>query len=118
MTDLESVRKFDYRPCRVPTGFDVDFVAGEETFHGLCRDVSDAGIRVKLDGAVAVGDSGKLVLHHPTGVLKLDAQVAYIDHGHVGFEFISETDWERTTINEFMTAIAKHAAASMVVRFP
>jgi len=48
MTEPTSIRKFEYRPCRVTTGFDVDYIVGNETFIGLCRDVSDTGIRVKL----------------------------------------------------------------------
>jgi hypothetical protein len=118
MRDLKSIRNFEYRPCRITTGFDVDFVAGGETLHGLCRDVSNAGIRVKLDGTVAVGDSGLLILRHPTGVLKLEAQVAYIDKCYVGLVFVFKTPWERVTAIEYMAAIASHVAAPMVVRFP
>lgn len=118
MRDMKSIRKFEYRPCRIETGFDVDFVAGGETLSGLCRDVSDTGIRVKLDGSVAVGDSGILILRHPTGVLKLEAHVAYIDKCHVGFVFAFETQRERAMAIEFMAVIAHRSSASMVVRFP
>ena len=118
MGDLESIREFEYRPCRIKTGFDVDFVVGGETLSGLCHDVSNTGIRVKLDGSVAVGDSGLLILRHPTGVLKLEAHVAYIDKCNVGFVFAFETPRERAMAIEYMAAIAHHSAASMVVRFP
>lgn len=118
MTELNSVRKFEYRPCRVTTGFDVDFVVGDETFIGLCRDVSDTGIRVKLDGSVVVGDCGLLTLRHPMGTLKVEAQVAYIDNAYVGLVFDFETARERTATAEYMTVIANHAAASMLVQFP
>jgi hypothetical protein len=117
MTDEKGVRKFEYRPCRITTGFDVDFVVGGETLSGLCRDVSDTGIRVKFDGSVAVGDSGLLTLRHPNGLLKVEAHVAYIDKSYVGLVFVFETPWERAIAIEYMAAIANQAAASMVVRF-
>jgi hypothetical protein len=118
MTDLKNIRKFEYRPCRVTTGFDVDFIVGDETFIGLCRDVSDTGIRVKLDGSVVVGDSGLLTLRHPMGTLKIEAQVAYIDNCYVGLVFDFETPRERLATSEYMAVIANHAAAAMLVQFP
>lgn len=118
MTDLKSIRKFEYRPCRISTGFDVEFVVGGETFTGLCRDVSDTGIRVELDGSVIVGDTGVLVLRHPAGPLKLEAQVSYIDKSHVGLVFVFNTTRDCAIAIEYMAAITNYAAASMVVEFP
>jgi hypothetical protein len=118
MIELRGIRKFEYRPCRVATGFEVDFAVGNETLRGLCHDVSDTGIRVKLDGAVEVGESGLLTLRHSTGLLRLSAQVAYIDNLHVGLVFTFETPRDRTTATEYMAAITNHTADSMIVRFP
>jgi hypothetical protein len=118
MTELNGIRNFEYRPCRITTGFDVDFIVGDETFIGICRDVSDTGIRVRLDGSVVVGDSGLLTLRHPMGTLKVDAQVAYIDSTYVGLIFDFETPRERTAVTEYMAVIANHAAASMLIQFP
>jgi hypothetical protein len=118
MTSLESVRKFEYRPFRLKIGFDVDFEAGDVILHGLCRDVSDAGIRVEFDGSAVVGSSGLLILRHPTGELRLEAHVAYIEKCQVGLVFLFKTQWEREMTSEFITTIANHAAASPVVQFP
>jgi hypothetical protein len=118
MTAPNSVRKFEYRPCRIATGFDVDFVAGEKSLRGLCRDVSNSGIRATFDGSIAVGTSGLLVLRHPIGVLKVEAQVAYIQTDQVGLEFIFKTSWESAMTIEYIASIANHAATSLVVRFP
>jgi hypothetical protein len=118
MTDLNGIRKFEYRPCRIATGFNVDFEVEGETLYGICRDVSDTGIRVKLDGSVVVGDSGLLTLRHPLGVIKLEANVAYIDQYHVGLVFVFETNRERAAALDYMSDVANHTAASMVVEFP
>jgi hypothetical protein len=67
---------------------------------------------------VAVGDSGLLILLHSTGVLELEAQVAYIGELHVGFEFIFRTPWECATTMEFVASIANHSATALSVRLP
>src|SRR5258708_17413205 len=81
MRDLNSTRRFEYRRPRTTTGFSVDFVVGGETLHGLCRNVSDAGIRAEFDGPVpvVVGSFGLLILRHPTRLLKIEAQVDYFE---------------------------------------
>jgi len=117
MMDLRSVRRFEYRPCRLATGFAVDFVVGNETLSGLCRDVSDTGVRVTLEGSVVVGDSGLLTLRHPTGTLRVAAHVAYIDKCHVGLVFAFETPREHAVANDYMAVIANHSAAPMVIQF-
>jgi hypothetical protein len=118
MSELESFRKFEYRPCRIVTGFNVEFVTAGETVQGLCRDVSDSGIRAKLDGSVAVGDSGLLILRHPAGVLEIEAQVAYIEKFQVGLEFRFKTSWERELTIEYIALIVSQSAESQVVPFP
>jgi hypothetical protein len=90
---------------------------GNETFVGLCRDVSDTGIRVRLDGSVVVGDAGLLTLRHPLGTFRIEAQVAYIDNCYVGLIFDFETPRERVATSEYMAVIANYAAASTLVQF-
>ena len=106
MSDLESVRKFEFRPCRMKAGFDVTFVAGEETVHGVCRDLSGTGVRAEFDGLVIIGSSGQLILRHPSGVLNLEAQVAYIEKSQVGLVFLFKTPSERALIARLIGAIA------------
>jgi hypothetical protein len=118
MTAPNSIRRFEYRPCRIAAGFEIDFVSEGETFRGVCRDVSDAGIRAAFAGSVTVGRCGLLILRHPAGALELQAQVAYIEKEQVGLVFLFKSPWERAMTIEYMTAITNYAAASLVVRFP
>jgi len=118
MTDLESVRKFEYRPCRIAAGFDVEFTTGGQSFQGVCGDVSNAGVRVKFDGQVAAGSSGLLILHHPRSVLELQAHVVYTDQDHVGLAFEFQTPWEVEATTEYIAAISNSKAAPVVFRFP
>ncbi len=117
MTDLDSIRRFVYREPRTSTGFRVNFIAGGSSLHGLCRDVSDAGIRAEFDDPLIVGDSGLLILRPPTGVLELRAQVAYMEKRQVGLLFLFETAWERTMTIEFIAAIAHDPGTSAMVQF-
>jgi hypothetical protein len=110
MSDMDSIRKFEYRRSRMKTGFDVDFVSDGETLHGICGDVSDAGIRAEFSGFLDVGRSGLLILHHPRGVLKLEAQVAYTEKQWAGFVFLFKTPSDCDTAIQFIASISSLAA--------
>jgi len=106
------MRRFEYRLPRTTTGFRVEFVVGGETFHGLCRDISDAGIRAEFDDPVAIGSFGVLILRHPSRSLKVEAQVAYIEKYQVGFSFLAQTPQEHVMTMEFIALITNHSSAS------
>ena len=97
-------------------GFHVDFVIEGSPVRGLCRDVSDAGIRAEFDDPLIVGGSGLLILRPANGVLELRAQVAYIEKQQVGLLFLFETPWERRMTMEFMAAIGNDGGRSAIVR--
>jgi hypothetical protein len=118
MSDYNSVRRFEYRTCRIETGFTVDFRSGEKTISGVCRNVSDTGIRAVLNGPVVIGSSGLLALRHPTGALQLEAQIAYIENGQAGIIFLFRTAWERGITSKFIASIANQSADLLVVRLP
>jgi len=107
MEHSESMRRFVYREPRMATGFHVDFVADGARRRGLCRDVSDAGIRAEFNESIILGSCGLLILRPRNGVLELRAQVAYIEKRQVGLLFLFETSWERTMTVEFIAAIIK-----------
>ena len=117
MRDLDSIRRFVYREPRIAGGFHVDFAPGSSPFQGLCRDISEAGVRAEFDDPIIVGGSGLLILRPPTGVLELRAQVAYIEKRQVGLFFLFETPWQRRMTNEFIAAIASHTGMAPIVRF-
>jgi hypothetical protein len=97
-------------------GFHVDFAPAGSPFRGLCRDISEAGVRAEFDDPIIVGDSGLLILRPPTGVLELRAQVAYIEKRQVGLLFLFETPWQRRMTIEFIASIANHAGMAPIVR--
>jgi hypothetical protein len=100
------------------TGFNVDFVSDGPPLHGLCRDVSEAGIRAEFDDPMIVGVSGLLILRPRTGVLELRAQVAYIEKRQVGLLFLFQTSWEQRMTIEFIDAIGHDEGAAPPVRRP
>ncbi len=116
MRDLDSIRRFVYREPRMTTGFNVNFVTGGPPFFGLCRDVSDAGIRAEFDDPIIVGETGLLILRPPAGVLEVRAQVAYVERRQVGLLFLFQTPWERRTTIDFIAAIGNGAGPSAAVR--
>jgi hypothetical protein len=112
MRDLNRMRRFEYRLPRTTTDFSVDFVVGEETFCGLCRDIGDAGIRAEFDDPLAVGSFGLLILRHPTRLLKVEAQVTYFERYQAGLSFLSQKPRERAMITEFIALITNHSSTS------
>ena len=116
MRHLDSIRRFVYRKPRTSTGFKVTFTPTGSPLSGLCRDVSETGIRAEFDDPLVTGDSGLLILRPPTGVLELRAQVAYIEKRQVGLLFLFETAWERMMTIEFIAAIANAPGMSAIVR--
>lgn len=102
MSDVESIRRFQYRHSRHKANFSVEFIVGGQTFHGFCKDVSDAGIRAEFDGSVVVGSSGFLILRKPSGELRLEAQVTYLEKRQVGLNFLLKTISEHGTLIEFI----------------
>jgi hypothetical protein len=118
MNDLNGIRRFEYRPCRVKAGLTVEFVTEDGTYLGVCKDVSDEGIRAILDGSVEVGCTGLLFLRHQTGALEVEAQAAYVDKCHVGLAFLFKTSWERAITLEFIASIAENQGVPSVIPFP
>jgi hypothetical protein len=118
MKNQQSIRRFEYRPCRITAGFDLEFVADGKTLLGLCTDVSDEGIRATLDGSVVVGSFGLVVFRHSAGLLELEAQVTYIDRCQVGLVFLFQTSWERAMITSLIASIQNNPDDSLVVPFP
>jgi len=120
MTDPGTIRKFEYRPSRITTTFKIDFAVGERVFRGVCRDVSVSGIRAVLDGSLTVGSSGQHTLHHPVGVLDLEAQITYIEkeneEEYVGLVFLFRTPWETANSIGYMDSIANYKANAPMVR--
>jgi hypothetical protein len=118
MSDPKTIRRFEYRPCRINAGIKVDFVTDAGTFHGLCRDVSDTGIRAWFDGLLELGNSGVLTLRHPAGVLELEGQIAYVEEYQVGLTFIFRSPWERRMTVEYIASIANQRVPTPVIPFP
>ena len=118
MSELENIRKFEYRPCRIASGFTIDFVMETETIRGICRDVSDTGIRATLDGFVAVGKSGLLILRHPTGELEIESRIAYSEKDHVGLIFLFKSCWEREITSDYIASIKSCADPALIIQFP
>lgn len=110
MSPMEYIRKFEYRRSRMKTGFGVDFVSDGETLHGICGDVSDAGIRAEFSGFLDVGRSGLLILRHPTGIVKLEAQVAYTEKHWAGLVFVFKTPSDCDLAIQFVASISSLTA--------
>ncbi len=105
------MRRFEYRSARLATGFPIDFVLRTQTLRGLCTDVSDAGICAEIEGAVAIGSVGTLVLRHPECVLRVEAEVAHMDADHVGLAFCLHLPHELASVRGLVALIGANPLA-------
>jgi hypothetical protein len=105
MENQDGVRKFEYRPCRIAAGFEIEFAIDGKTILGICEDLSQDGIRATLDAAVTVGSIGMLSFNHSCGVLEIEAQVTHANRGNVGLVFLFQTPWERGMVNALIASI-------------
>jgi PilZ domain len=117
MEKQNSVRKFEYRPCRIATGFELEFVAEGKALRGVCEDLSEDGIRVTLDGSVAVGTIGVLSFSHSCGVLELESQVTHANMSHFGLVFMFQTPWERGMVKSLIASIQNSPADPRVLPY-
>lgn len=92
---MSNVRKFQYRPSRKKAVFPIEFKTEMGVFRGVCRNVSNTGIRAEFETPLTVGDAGCLVLCHPLRSIEVDARVAYIEETEVGLEFEFGSAWQR-----------------------
>ena len=113
--DLDSVRKFEYRLFRISAGFAVSFVLDNQIFRGLCKDISDTGIRAEFDGPLLPGAEGSLTLHHRTGDSKFDARVAHSRSGEVGIEFVFQAPWQHEMAIQAVAAIVNDPTTFLIV---
>ncbi|MGC2399111.1 MAG: hypothetical protein WA510_04995 [Acidobacteriaceae bacterium] len=100
------------------TGFQVEFIVEASRFPGLCKDVSDEGIRAEFDDLLIEGSSGLLILRPRNGVLELRSQVAYVEKRQVGLLFLFETSWERRMTVDFITGIRNDTGPSSLMSIP
>lgn len=112
MSNRQSVRKFEFRPSRIKADFNVDFIADDEIFRGLCKDVNEAGIRAEFDSVIEPGRSGLLILRHRICELKLEAQVVYVADGQVVLVFLFKTASQHQLAVHFIASIANYIAMS------
>jgi hypothetical protein len=113
----KEVRNFEYRPCRFSAGFELEFVSEGKTIFGLAEDISDDGICATLDGKVKVGSFGTVRFPHSSSELELEAQVAYINRGHVGLAFLFATPWEQEMLRVMFESRKGNTIDSRILPF-
>ena len=109
-TPKPSAKQIDRRRRRHPRYF-ADFRVtlscllgdGYQTLEGHCRDLSEAGIAILLATELKVGDVAGLGFSLPGSALpwEVRAVVRYRRGYHYGFEFLSLTSQQQTSLNSY-----------------
>lgn len=110
------MRKLEYRHPRKTSIFNIEFLVDGVTIHGVCKDVSEDGVRAGLDRHTAVGTLGLLKLRHPMRVLTINARLSYLDKAEVGFAFLFEESQEREAATEFVAMLSARPGPPLAFR--
>ena len=68
--------------------------------HGLCRDLTEAGLSAFVLGPLGVGQVVNVSLILPTGIVKMKACVRYRAENYCGLEFAHLADDQRLQIRK------------------
>ena len=110
------MRKLEYRHPRKISIFNIEFVVDGTPIRGLCKDVSQDGIRAGLDTHTPIGSTGTLKLRHPMRLLTINARLTYLDKAEVGLAFLFEDSDERDAVTEFVAMLDTLPARPALVR--
>lgn len=95
------MRDLLYRLPRFTADFPVDVIVGELAFLGICKNISETGIRGEFRHRLPVGTEGLLRLNHPRDSMELRASVAYANQQEMAFHFLFRSESERKRACEF-----------------
>ncbi|MFP5277581.1 MAG: PilZ domain-containing protein [Acidobacteriota bacterium] len=113
---MPEARPFHFRPYRVEARLALEFTCGGVKLQGVSRDISCNGVRAILNGKLAIGDRGLLMIHSDRKCLELHARVKYIDQGETAFTFSFDSPWERDRVTDLIKRIQRTSSSGNAIR--
>lgn len=104
---MPEARPFHFRPYRVNARLSIEFACGDVKLQGVSRDISCNGLRASLNGKIAIGDRGLLMIQSDRLCLELKARAKYIDQEETAFTFSFDSHWERDRLMDLINRIQK-----------
>lgn len=99
---MTSLRKFLYRFPRFETSSRVDFIFGDTILLGVCREISESGLRSTFSNTVAPGTEGLITLYLNGKSYSANAVILETQGEETIAKFEFRSDHEREAIREIL----------------
>ena len=99
------MRDLLYRLPRFATDFPVDVIIGEMALLGVCKNISETGMRGEFRQRVPLHTRGVVRLNHAHKSMELQAEVVHYAHFQMAFHFLFQSEAERLRLCEFARAV-------------
>ena len=84
--------------------FPVDVIIGEMAILGVCKNISETGMRGEFRQRLPIETEGLIRLNHPQQVMELRGKVVHYAQYQMAFHFLFQSESERLRLCEFARA--------------
>jgi hypothetical protein len=102
--DTNTMRDLSYRLPRFSAHFPVDVIVGEMAILGVCKNISETGMRGEFRHRLAIDAEGLIRLNHPQQSMELRAKVVHCTQHQMAFFFLFQSEVERKRLCDFARA--------------
>ena len=99
------MRDLLYRLPRFSADFPVDVIVGETAILGVCKNISETGMRGEFRQRLPLETEGLIRLNHPQQSMELWAKVVHYERFQMAFHFCFQSEAERLKLCEFARAV-------------
>jgi hypothetical protein len=116
--DSPYMRDLFYRLPRFAADFPVDVIIGEMAILGVCKNISETGMRGEFRHRLPIDTEGLIRLNHPQRSMELRGKVVNYAQYQMAFHFLFQSEQERKKLIEFARAANVVGSALKVVAPP
>ncbi len=99
------MRDLFYRLPRFAADFPVDVIIGEMAILGVCKNISETGMRGEFRHRLPLETEGLIRLNHPQRNMELRGKVVHYAQYQMAFHFLFQSEVERNRLCEFARAV-------------
>jgi len=99
------MRDLFYRLPRFAADFPVDVIIGEMAILGVCKNISETGMRGEFRHRLPLETEGLIRLNHPQRSMELRGKVVHYAQYQMAFHFLFQSEAERAKLCEFARAV-------------
>jgi hypothetical protein len=98
------MRDLFYRLPRFSADFPVDVIIGDMAILGVCKNISETGMRGEFRQRLPLETEGLIRLNHPQQSMELRGKVVHYAQYQMAFHFLFQSEMERKKLCDFARA--------------